>query len=36
MKITNREFLDVNTNTCHASTIAFHNDEPVFAWFGGV
>lgn len=35
MKIIERRFLDVNTPTCHAGTIAFFNDEPVFAWFGG-
>jgi predicted neuraminidase len=36
MKITNRKFLNVNTNSCHASTLAFHRGEPVFAWFGGI
>jgi alpha-L-rhamnosidase len=35
MKIIDRKFLDVPTPTCHASTIAFHDGEPVFAWFGG-
>ena len=35
MKIIDRQFLSVKTRTCHASTIAFHNNEPVFAWFGG-
>jgi len=35
MQIIDRKFLDVNTDTCHASTMVFHNDEPVFAWFGG-
>jgi len=35
MKITDRQFLSVPTFTCHASTIAFYKDYPVFAWFGG-
>ena len=35
MKIIDRKFLDTSTPTCHASTIAFFHDEPVFAWFGG-
>lgn len=36
MKILNREFLKVSTPTCHAGTIAFYQDEPIFAWFGGL
>lgn len=35
MKIQKRQDLKVTTQTCHASTIAFYKDEPVFAWFGG-
>lgn len=35
MKIIDRNFLKVNTNSCHASTIAFYQDKPVVAWFGG-
>jgi len=35
MKIVDRQFLNVRTPSCHASTIAFYKDEPVFAWFGG-
>jgi predicted neuraminidase len=35
MKIVNREFLNVETSSCHASTIAFYQEAPVFAWFGG-
>ena len=35
MKIIHTSDLKTNTNTCHASTVAFHNGEPVFAWFGG-
>jgi len=35
MEIIDRKFLDVETPTCHASSIAFHKDAPVFAWFGG-
>jgi predicted neuraminidase len=35
MKIIHREFLDVNTPTCHAATIAFYKGKPVFSWFGG-
>ena len=35
MKIISRKFLDKPTPTCHASTIAFHRNTPVFAWFGG-
>jgi len=35
MKIIDRKFLNTQTTTCHASTIAFFKDKPVFAWFGG-
>ena len=35
MKITSREFLNVKTPTCHASTVAIWKDSPIFAWFGG-
>jgi len=35
MQVIDRKFLDVKTQTCHAATIAFHNDVPYFAWFGG-
>jgi predicted neuraminidase len=35
MNITNREFLNVVTPTCHASTSVFYKGEPVYAWFGG-
>ena len=35
MKILSRDFLDSKTDTCHAATISFYRDEPVFAWFGG-
>lgn len=35
MKITDRKFLNVTTTTCHASTMAFFRDKPVYAWFGG-
>ena len=36
MKILSRQFLDVKTKTCHAATMTFHNEVPVFSWFGGV
>jgi len=35
MKIVNREFLDVTTSSCHASTMVFYKGKPAFAWFGG-
>ena len=35
MNIIDREFLEVCTPTCHASTIAFYKNNPVFSWFGG-
>jgi len=35
MKILSREFLDTKTKTCHAATISFYKDYPVFSWFGG-
>jgi len=35
MEILHREFLKSDTLTCHASTIAFYKDKPVFSWFGG-
>ena len=36
MQITDRYFLNVTTPTCHASTMVFYKDHPVFAWFGGI
>lgn len=36
VKIIDRKFLNVSTLTCHASTMAFYQNEPVFAWFGGI
>lgn len=35
MKIIERGFLNVNTRSCHAATMAFYKNEPVFSWFGG-
>jgi predicted neuraminidase len=35
MQIIDRKFLNVKTNSCHASTIVFYKNYPVFAWFGG-
>jgi len=35
MKIIDRKFLSSKTRSCHASTISFYQDKPVFAWFGG-
>lgn len=35
MKILERRFLKTTTRSVHAATIAFFNDHPVFAWFGG-
>ena len=35
MQIIDRKFLNTQTPTCHASTITFYKDDPVFAWFGG-
>lgn len=37
MQIKDRNFLNVSTKTCHASSIVFDpvSKEPVFAWFGG-
>jgi predicted neuraminidase len=35
MKIIDRKFLNITTHSCHASTIAFYNDKPIYAWFGG-
>lgn len=34
MQIIDRKFLKVPTKTCHAATICFYQDKPVFAWFG--
>jgi len=36
MNIIHREFLNTKTESCHASTIAFYNGIPIYAWFGGV
>jgi len=35
MEIKRRKFLKTSTKTCHASTMCFYQDEPIFAWFGG-
>jgi len=35
MQITDREFLDVTTPSCHAGTLCFYKDVPIYAWFGG-
>ncbi len=35
MKIEERRFLNVNTKSCHAATMAFYKGQPVFSWFGG-
>ena len=35
MKIIDRKFLETNTRSCHASTIALWKGHPVFSWFGG-
>lgn len=35
MKIIDRKFLKSCTPTCHAGTIAFYKDKPIFSWFGG-
>lgn len=35
MKIIERRFLNVNTKSCHAATMAFYKNNPVFSWFGG-
>jgi len=35
MQIINREFLVVESRTCHASTVAFHKNQLIYAWFGG-
>jgi len=35
MEITDRKFLDTKTNTVHAATITFLEDNPIFSWFGG-
>lgn len=35
MKILERKFLNVETASVHAATIAFFKNHPVFAWFGG-
>jgi len=34
--IIDRKWLDVSSDSCHAATIAFHQNKPVFAWFGGI
>ena len=35
MKLISHTDLKVTTRTCHASTMAFYKNKPVFAWFGG-
>jgi len=35
MKIIDRKFLNTVTKTCHASTLTYYKDKPIFAWFGG-
>lgn len=35
MKIIDRKFLNTKTKSCHAGTIAFFDNKPVFSWFGG-
>ena len=35
MKIIDRKFLKYFTKSCHAATMAFYQDKPVYAWFGG-
>jgi len=35
MQIINREFLAVESRTCHASTVASYKNQPIYAWFGG-
>ena len=35
MKIVHREFITPSTKTCHASSIAFYKNLPVYAYFGG-
>lgn len=35
MKIIDRKFLNVTTQSCHAGTLAFFKNKPIYAWFGG-
>ena len=35
MEILNSESLKVSTKSCHAGTIAFYQDKPIYSWFGG-
>jgi len=35
MRVIDRRFLDIPTNSAHAASIAFYKDHPVFSWFGG-
>lgn len=35
MRILERRFLDIDTSSVHAATVAFFKNHPVFAWFGG-
>ena len=35
MKITDRKFLNVDTPSCHAATVAYFQSKPVYSWFGG-
>jgi len=36
VQILDRYFLKVETPSCHASTITFYKNKPVFSWFGGL
>ena len=35
MEIKHREFLNSSTHCCHASTMAFYKEKPIYAFFGG-
>lgn len=35
MKLISSQFLNVQTRSCHASSVAFYKDKAIFAWFGG-
>lgn len=35
MEIIDRKYLDVSTFSCHAGTICFYKNKPIYAWFGG-
>jgi len=36
VQIVDRKFLNVETPTCHASSIVFFKNEPIYTWFGGI